>query len=708
MFRKILVANRGEIACRVMRTCRRLGIATVAVYSDCDKEAVHTRMADEAIHIGPSPAAASYLRADAILTAAKQVGADAIHPGYGFLSENAEFAAACAHAGITFIGPKPESITAVGDKIAAKRLITAKAPWIPLIPGYNGDDQTLERLESEAIRVGFPLLLKASAGGGGKGMRIVREKERLAEEIELAKGEALRSFGSDALLVERYFDKSRHIEIQIIGDQQGNVRHCFERECSIQRRHQKIIEESPSPVMTEKLRASMTEAAVRIGELIAYQGVGTVEFIVDDRTREFFFLEVNTRLQVEHPVTECVTGLDLVELQIQVAAGVPLVDTPVASLKLQGCAMECRSGGIVHWSPSTLPFARYDSGVESGTQVTVYYDPMIAKITVWAENRSILLARMAQVLRDTLCFGITTNQAFLLAVLAHPDFQRADFTTQFVEMEQSRLLAIMRGTEQAAVQDACSLDQATAPAITAAHLWRWHQRQSQRKYLGHVPAGFRNVRWRPQRDVYSLAVTGGSTEGSTKWELVYDNISSAATGKALRCKLLRVEEEDAQKPSYRIVPEKRADLDILAELMHVQIQRELPDIKVASMRCSIDGAQRDFYIAEVYEPDNNRHHLWLQCPALGIVAARVTAHGRLESKSSGEEDPVTAYATQMPCRILRIVAQDGQTVKPGDTILTMESMKMETRLYARHQGVLHLLVKPDQLVDAGVMMCEIR
>ncbi|KAJ3277702.1 hypothetical protein HK104_003045, partial [Borealophlyctis nickersoniae] len=339
---KILIASRGEIACRVINTCKRLGIQTVAVYSDADQNALHVKRADEAVQIGASPATESYLRADKIVSAALRTGCDAIHPGYGFLSENTEFARAVAEAGIIFIGPKPESILCIGDKSAAKQLLRAKAPSVSLIPGYSGDDQSTDTLIREAVKIGFPVLLKASAGGGGKGMRIVHEESKLHEEIQAARGESFRSFKDSKLLVERYIQHGRHIEVQIFGDQYGDVIHLFERECSVQRRHQKIIEETPSPLMDDALRAKMTGDAVTIGKLIRYEGAGTVEFIVDAQTKQYYFLEVNTRLQVEHPITEAVTGLDLVELQILVASGVRLQDTNAKNVTMRGHAIECR------------------------------------------------------------------------------------------------------------------------------------------------------------------------------------------------------------------------------------------------------------------------------------------------------------------------------------------------------------------------------
>ncbi|KAI9594871.1 carbamoyl-phosphate synthase L chain, ATP binding domain-containing protein [Syncephalis fuscata] len=713
MFHKILVANRGEIACRVLRTCRRLGIATVAVYSDSDKEAPHTKLADEAVYIGPSPATESYLRGDLIIAVAKQTGADALHPGYGFLSENAEFAQACMDANIKFIGPKPSSINAIGDKISAKQLLKAKAPKVPLIPGYNGDDQSNERLVTEAVNMGFPVLLKASAGGGGKGMRIVREKEHLMEEIELAKSEARRSFGSDALLVERYFDRGRHIEIQIIGDQQGNVHHIYERECTIQRRHQKIIEESPSPIMTDSLRSRMTDAAICIGQLIDYEGVGTVEFIVDDATHDFFFLEVNTRLQVEHPVTESVTGLDLVELQIHVAAGGSLKDTSVPTLPIKGYAMECRlyaedpsqnympcSGPVLLWQPSSLPFIRYDTG----SMVTIYYDPMIAKVTVWAETRDLVIKRMERALHETLCLGLVTNQDFLLAVLRHSKFRQGQFTTQFVEQEQQQLLALEPITDQYVTNK--NTLHPLAQATLAAHLWRWYQRKQAKAPLSFISSGYRNVRWRPQYDRYTTA-TIGDIQAARQWEIAYTHFGQRG---ALKCWLPRLVPKEETAPLGRVASMQHQETQpaITAEIINVTPLGDNQSL----LRCCIDGVQRNFYIVEDTSLKANvkeeRRTLWLNCASLGLVSVRVGEHNRLESHTSAAEDSVLAYTTQMPCRILRLIAANGQTVKPGDTILTMESMKMETKLLAKHAGTVHLLVKSDQLVAAGVLLCEIK
>ncbi|MGB5223340.1 MAG: biotin carboxylase N-terminal domain-containing protein, partial [Polyangiales bacterium] len=406
---KILVANRGEIARRIMRTCRKMGISTVAVYSDADAAMPFVAEADEAVRLGPAPSAESYLRIDKILEAAALTGSDAIHPGYGFLAENAAFADACAGAGVIFIGPTADAIRAMGSKREAKALVSKAG--VPVIPGYDGADQTPAVLAQKAVEVGFPVLLKASAGGGGKGMKLVREEAGLSDAIASAAREGQSSFGDGTLLVEKYIDDPRHVEIQILGDSHGNLIHLNERECSIQRRHQKIIEEAPSPALDAALRNRMGEAAVLCGKAIGYQNAGTVEFILAP-DRSFYFLEVNTRLQVEHPITECLTGLDLVEEQIRVAQGEELRTTQEA-VRFEGAAVEVRlyaedpsagflpqSGKVVDWDLPPVEGLRVDSGVETGSEVGIHYDPMLAKIITSGETRDIALQRMRRALRS--------------------------------------------------------------------------------------------------------------------------------------------------------------------------------------------------------------------------------------------------------------------------------------------------------------------
>ena len=409
MIRKLLIANRGEIARRVMRTCRALGVRTVAVFSDADADAPHVAEADEAVRIGPPPSLESYLSIDRLLAAAAATGADAVHPGYGFLAENADFAERCAAAGLAFVGPPPDAIRRMGSKVGAREIMAAAG--VPMVPGVSGAGLDDAALRAAAEGIGFPLLIKASAGGGGKGMRLVREPAALVESLAAARREAQRAFGDDTLLVERYFDAPRHIEVQIFGDAHGHVVHLFERECSIQRRFQKVIEEAPSPVVDAGLRDRLGAAAVAAGRAIGYVGAGTVEFIVDQRG-EFYFLEVNTRLQVEHPVTEAITGLDLVELQLRVAEGAPL-PAALDTLAIAGHAIEARlyaeapardflpaTGRLVLWQPPALPGVRWDSGVEAGSEVSVHYDPLLAKVIAHGPTRAVAADRLAAALRD--------------------------------------------------------------------------------------------------------------------------------------------------------------------------------------------------------------------------------------------------------------------------------------------------------------------
>ena len=443
MFAKILIANRGEIACRVIRTAKRLGLATVAVYSDVDACAQHVLAADEAYRIGPAEAKDSYLRGDRILDAAKRSDAQAIHPGYGFLSENAAFAEACAAAGVVFIGPPASAIRAMGSKSAAKALM--ERANVPLVPGYHGDDQDPRHLAREAERIGFPVLIKASAGGGGKGMRIVNAAGELGAALASCKREAASAFGDDKVLVERYVTRPRHVEIQVFADTRGECVYLFERDCSVQRRHQKVLEEAPAPGMTPERRAAMGEAAVAAAKAIGYVGAGTVEFIAD-QAGTFYFMEMNTRLQVEHPVTEMITGEDLVEWQLRVAAGEPLPKVQ-DELALRGHAIEARIyaedpdkgflpavGRITHLAtPATGEHVRIDTGVAKGDEISPHYDPMIAKLIVWGEDRVRALARMRAALEEFQVSGLATNVAFLRRLVAATPFAAADLDTGLIE-----------------------------------------------------------------------------------------------------------------------------------------------------------------------------------------------------------------------------------------------------------------------------------
>jgi len=443
-FRKILIANRGEIACRVLRTARRMGMRTVAVYSDADRGALHVKLADEALRIGPPAAAESYLDIEKILQAAKKSGAEAIHPGYGFLSENEDFAAACKAAGVVFVGPSPAAIAAMGDKAAAKRLM--EKAGVPLVPGYHGEAQDLKTLEKEAASIGYPVLIKPSAGGGGKGMRVVKQKSSFARELEASQREAKSAFGDERVLLERYLERPRHIEMQVFGDAHGNVLHLFERDCSVQRRHQKVIEEAPAPRFSK--RDEMAAAAVAAARAIGYAGAGTVEFIAEQDGR-FYFMEMNTRLQVEHPVTELVTGLDLVELQLRVAAGEPL-PFKQEDVRCSGHAIEARiyAEAPEHdFRPSTgrlahVEFpegARVDTGVEAGSEISPWYDPMIAKLIVHAPDRAQAGARLAAALRETRIVGVANNVEFLRRVVESRAFSAAELDTGLIERNRAEL-----------------------------------------------------------------------------------------------------------------------------------------------------------------------------------------------------------------------------------------------------------------------------
>ena len=489
--RTVLVANRGEIACRVLRTCRQMGLGTVAVYSDADVAAPHVAQADRAVRLGPPPARDSYLAIERILDAARVAGADAIHPGYGFLSEHAGFARAVGDAGLTFIGPSPEVIGLLGSKQAAKR--RAIAAGVPVVPGYTGADQSLAVLAREALAVGFPLLVKASAGGGGKGMRIVRNPDELVAALEAAQREALGAFGDDTLILEKYVERPRHVEIQILGDHHGTLVHLWERECSIQRRHQKVIEEAPSPALSPALRAAMGAAGVAVGRAVGYTNAGTVEFIVAP-DGSYYFLEVNTRLQVEHPVTEATTGLDLVREQIRIARGEPL---GYSEAPQRGHAIEVRlyaedpgngylptTGTLAAFALPSAPGLRVDTGVETGTAIGIHYDPMLAKVIAYAPTRGEAAGLLAWALERATIAGVTTNRELLARVLRHPAFLAGELDTHFLERHGEALLA--------------ADPTIGGRAVVAAALWD-HEQGRGRGPLPTVEPGWRNVWFGDQR-----------------------------------------------------------------------------------------------------------------------------------------------------------------------------------------------------------------
>ncbi|RLF59384.1 MAG: acetyl-CoA carboxylase biotin carboxylase subunit [Thermoplasmata archaeon] len=442
MFKKILIANRGEIAVRIIKACQELGIQTVAIYSDVDTTSPHVTLADESVNLGDPTPIESYLNIPKIIQIAKEKNAEAIHPGYGFLAENPDFAETCNKAGIKFIGPSSKVISLMGDKIAAKK--TMEKAEVPVIPGYHGSKQDNESLAKEGIKIGFPLLVKATAGGGGKGMRVVKSEDMLLESIEGAKRESKSSFGNDTVFLEKYLEKPHHIEFQILADEKGNTIHLFERECSIQRRHQKIIEESPSPVMTPELREEMGKAAVTAAKTVGYSNAGTVEFMIDENLN-YYFMEMNTRLQVEHPITEMTTGIDLAKWQLRIASGEPLT-LKQEDIVQRGHAIECRiyaenpkngflpSTGMLHKVEEPVgPNIRVDSGIITNNVVSPYYDPMLSKLITYAENREECIQKIIWSLSNYVIMGVTSNISFLKKVLEHDEFHKGNTTTHFID-----------------------------------------------------------------------------------------------------------------------------------------------------------------------------------------------------------------------------------------------------------------------------------
>jgi len=640
MFTKILIANRGEIACRVIKTARRLGIRTVAVYSAADAAARHVRLADEAVLIGPAAARESSLVAERILEAAQKTGAQAVHPGYGFLSENEAFAEACAAAGIAFIGPPVAAISAMGSKSAAKSLM--EKAGVPLVPGYHGDKQDAAFLEKEAGRIGYPVLIKASAGGGGKGMRIVEKAADFAAALASCKREAASSFGDDRVLVEKYLVRPRHIEIQVFGDTQGNCVYLFERDCSVQRRHQKVLEEAPAPGMPPERRAAMGQAAVEAAKAVGYVGAGTVEFIAE-QDGKFYFMEMNTRLQVEHPVTEMITGLDLVEWQLRVASGEPL---PLAQeqLAIRGHALEARiyaedpdkgflpsTGRLIHLAPPAESLnVRIDTGVEEGDEITPHYDPMIAKLIVWDVDRDRALARMLQSLAQYRVVGVSSNVDFLSRLVACPAFTNADLDTGLIERERAFLFpeGVEAPREVFLVAALAELLREEEAARAAAARDRdphspWHLRDGWR-----LNASFR----RPLLFRFGEAektVSVGYVRGG--YELEVDGIATAARGERTGNSTLRIELGGMRLPATVIAA-------------------------------------------------GEKRHVFLHGRAWQLACVDPLYHaGEGEGAGGG-------LAAPMPGKVIALIAQPGSDVEPGAPLLILEAMKMEHTIAAPAKG----------------------
>ncbi|CAN7598422.1 acetyl/propionyl/methylcrotonyl-CoA carboxylase subunit alpha [Pararhizobium sp. LjRoot235] len=654
MFSKILIANRGEIACRIIHTARRLGIRTAAVYSDADAGALHVEMADEAFRIGTAVAAESYLSIERVIGVAQRCGAQAIHPGYGFLSENADFAEAVEAAGMAFIGPSPAAIRAMGLKDAAKVLMEQSG--VPVVPGYHGDNQDAAFLTGQATDIGFPVLIKARAGGGGKGMRRVDRPEDFGAALDAARREAEAAFGDGAVLIEKYLQRPRHIEIQVFGDRDGNVVHLFERDCSLQRRHQKVIEEAPAPGMTAEMRIAMGEAAVRAAQAIGYQGAGTVEFIVDVsdglRPDRFFFMEMNTRLQVEHPVTEAITGLDLVEWQLRVANGEPLPKRQ-SELAIDGWAFEARiyaEDPARGFLPSTgtlwhLSFpadgARIDAGVRQGDRVSPYYDPLIAKLTVHGPTRAAALAKLTEGLRQSHIGGVANNLEFLYRLSQQPDFAAGHPDTGLIDREVETL-TVTEAPDAAAVALAAVLSLGILRKRPASDPWL---------SLGH-------------------------------WQI---------WGQATRTVTL---DHGGERHDLRVAAR---GLDLFA----VHIGGRVLPVRIfgrfdGGCHAEVDGRQLRLLLLETPHGltlllDGKAHDFHLPDPLDG------------EAESAAGTDRVVA---PMPGLVKLVRVRAGDAVSKGDALIVMEAMKMELTLSASRDGVVESMnvVEGDQTAEGTVLL----
>ncbi|MCT9002468.1 acetyl/propionyl/methylcrotonyl-CoA carboxylase subunit alpha [Microbacterium memoriense] len=645
MFDSVLINGRGEIACRIIRTLRRLGIRSIAVYSDADADALHVRLADEAIRIGPAPAAESYLAIDRVLDAARRSGAEAIHPCFGFLAENADFARACADAGIVFIGPSPEAIDVMGDKISAKRTVEARG--VATVPGIAVPGLTDAALIAGAAEVGFPVLIKPSAGGGGKGMHVVESADGMPDALAAARREAAASFGDDTLFLERYVSHPRHIEVQILGDQEGTVVHLGERECSLQRRHQKVIEEAPSPLLDAAARARMGEAACETARSVGYVGAGTVEFIVaGDRPDDFFFLEMNTRLQVEHPVTEQITGLDLVELQVRIAAGEPLPFAQ-ADVTLTGHSMEARvyaedpRAGFLPTGGRALAVrhprgdgVRVDTSLAEGLDVSTQYDPMLAKIIAWGADRDEARRRLIAALGETAVLGFETNVEFLRLLLDDPGVARGDLDTGLI----------------ARVFDTLPFARVSDRTFAEAALLRWA----------------------------ALPRPGGPWRRADGWRLGPAAPTRYRLAAGDRCADVRV---------WGTPSAARVCVDDGAEMA------ASVSVRGAEATVVIDGVRRQVISAGDWLVADGR--------AVELTDVAIARAGRADAASSPE------LRSPMPGTVVLVSAADGSHVDAGDAVLVVEAMKMEHVLRATTSGTVHLAVRSGDQVARGALLATV-
>ena len=660
MFKKILIANRGEIACRVIKTAKRLGIATVAVYSDADTNALHVKLADEAIHIGASPSSESYLLGERIIQAALKTGAQAIHPGYGFLSENAEFAEECASNKLIFIGPPSDAIKSMGSKSAAKKIM--QEAGVPLVPGYHGDDQDPLILKKSADDMGYPALLKAVAGGGGKGMRQVWDDSEFEQALAEAKSESMASFGNDDMLVEKYLTQPRHVEFQIFCDAKGNGVYLFERDCSVQRRHQKVIEEAPAPNMSEELRSAMGTAAVRAAQAINYEGAGTVEFLLDV-DGSFYFMEMNTRLQVEHPVTEMITGEDLVEWQLRVANGEDLPKQQ-DELSMSGHSFEARvfaedpnneflpTAGLLETlkTPDETDHVRVDTGVLEGDEVSPFYDPMIAKLVVWDEDRNSARARLAKALRDYRISGVTTNLNFLYDLATCEPFINAELDTNFIEKHSDKLFKSAK---------------ADLPTLLS------------------------------QGTLY-LVLSELQTAGTDPWQ---DKSAWCSNQPNLYKYKLQVDDQ-----VHRVCIEI-ADANFLVHLDQ-QTLNATASLSGRSLTATLDGHRQSTTIAEPSVAKEGNAYIIFSEHGASEFKIVEPDYGNDKHSSAGS-DHIANYIAPMNGTIAEVMVTAGEQVSEGQALLIMEAMKMQHTITANADGIVtQVYFNAGDLVDGGTTLLE--
>lgn len=656
--RSLLIANRGEIARRIIRTCRDMGIRSIAVFSDADRFSPYVEEADEAVYIGPSAPSRSYLNKAALLEAAGRSGADAVHPGYGFLSEHADFAQAVVESGLIWVGPHPEAIRQMGSKAGAKALVAQHG--VPVIPGYSGEDQRSERLKEEAMQIGFPLLVKASAGGGGKGMVIVRKEKDLADALSRAAREALQAFGDDRLILERYFEQARHIEFQVFGDQQGNMLHLYERECTLQRRYQKILEESPSPALQPDQRQRMAEAAIAAARAVHYDNAGTVEFIAMP-DGSFCFLEVNTRLQVEHPVTEKITGFDLVREQIRVAEGHPL-SWKQEDVAQNGYALELRlyaenpaSGflpvaGTVHRFKAPSGYGiRCDAGVVSGSVIGTDYDPMIAKLIAHGESREATFRKMDAALEELECLGLTTNQVFLRQLLRHPDVQSGQYDTHFLDRHPELCQVLELPEEQR---------KEVAEALTAIQAKR---NQNRRNHLSNLPPAWNPVGALPSEAVWEIQ----GKQSKVQYLSGSDGLHVQAAG-------------DGAQKEHRVIHRGNAQ--------------------------GVDRVENNGRIRRWIVEQTSAEHFWIQVPEYGPIEVRQPPRFPLPGAERNPGD----YTAPVPGEVIALHVEADTLVKAGEPLLVLYSMKMEHTIRAEVDGkVKSLHVRTGDQVTAGTSLLQL-